>query len=84
MPRGPRAVPECGIFHITMRGNNKRCVFRRDGDYIRFESLLDRYKKKLDFYLMRQVLTLNSLNNQAIYEKCRKILLLTSNNHYKM
>ena len=33
---------------------------------------------------MRQVLTLNSLNNQAIYEKCRKILLLTSNNHYKM
>ena len=62
MPRGPRVVPECGVFHITIRGNNKRCVFRRDYDYARFESLLIRYKKKLDFYIYHYVLMKNHVH----------------------
>ncbi len=62
MPRGPRMVPECGVFHITIRGNNKRCVFRRDGDYIRFESLLARYKKNLAFYLYHYALMKNHVH----------------------
>ncbi len=62
MPRGPRVVPECGVFHIAIRGNNKRCVFRRESDYVRFESLLDRYKKKLGFYLYHYALMKNHVH----------------------
>jgi len=62
MPRGPRAVPECGVFHITIRGNNKRCVFRRDSDYARFESILKRYKKMFDFYLYHYALMKNHVH----------------------
>ncbi len=62
MPRGLRVVPECGVFHIAIRGNNRRCVFRRDGDYIRFESLLDRYKRRLGFHLYHYVLMKNHVH----------------------
>lgn len=62
MPRGPRIVPECGIFHITIRGNNKRCVFRRKFDFVRFELLLARYKRIFDFYIYHYTIMKNHVH----------------------
>ena len=62
MPRGPRIVPEEGTFHITLRGNNKRRVFRYVREYKYFLSLLERYKRKHKFLLYHYVLMINHIH----------------------
>ena len=62
MPRGPRIVPEEGTFHITLRGNNKRRVFRYVREYKYFLSLLERFKGKYNFFLYHYVLMINHIH----------------------
>ena len=62
MPRGARLIPECGTFHIMIRGNNKRCVFRRDCEFRYFKKLLTRYKKKFKFLLYHYALMKNHMH----------------------
>ena len=62
MPRGPRIIPEDGVFHIMSRGNNKRCIFRRPCEYRYFYKLLVRYKKRFEFLLYHYVLMKNHVH----------------------
>ena len=59
MPRGPRVIPECGIFHIIIRGNNKRRIFYKDCEFRYFKKLLLRYKRKFEFLLYHYSLMKN-------------------------
>jgi putative transposase len=62
MPRGPRLIPECGLFHILIRGNNKRVVFLRDCEFRYFLQLLLKYKKRFGFTLHHYVLMKNHVH----------------------
>jgi len=62
MPRGPRMIPECGIFHIMLRGNNRRKVFFRDCEFRYFKKLLLLYKKKFGFLLYHYALMRNHIH----------------------
>jgi len=62
MPRGPRVVPESGVFHIMLRGNNKKCVFRRDCELRYFKKLIMRYKRKFKFLLYHYALMKNHVH----------------------
>lgn len=62
MPRGPRTMPDCGVFHIMIRGNNKKCIFRRACEFRYFKKLLTRYKKKFVFLLYHYALMKNHIH----------------------
>ena len=62
MPRGPRLLPEGGTFHIFIRGNNKRCVFRRDCEFRYFKKLIIRYKRRFGFFLYHYILMKNHIH----------------------
>jgi putative transposase len=62
MPRGPRIVTECGIFHITARGNNKKRLFYKDSEFKYFKELLLKYKKKFRFRLHHYALMKNHVH----------------------
>lgn len=40
MPRAPRCLIQNGIFHITIRGNNRQKIFADSSDYTRYLGLL--------------------------------------------
>ena len=48
MPRTARQKSESGIYHVMLRGVNRREIFHDDEDCIRFLETLYRYKKKAD------------------------------------
>ena len=62
MSRGPRVIPKYGVFHIVIRGNNKKCVFRRDCEFHYFKKLIARYKKKFKFLLYHYVIMKNHVH----------------------
>ena len=62
MPRGPRLIPENGIFHITIRGNNKRRIFYKEREFRYFKDLILRYKKKFKFLLYHYALMKNHIH----------------------
>lgn len=62
MPRTTRIKPECGTFHITMRGNNKRRLFYRDCEFRRFKSTLMRYTSKHHVFLHHYCLMINHVH----------------------
>jgi putative transposase len=88
MPRGPRLVFDNAIFHVTIRGNNKRCIFRRDCDFNYFKTLLMRYKKRFKFLLYHYALMKNHVHlsmkiaNKSSLSKIMQGLQL-SYNHYQ-
>ena len=45
MPRKAREKTECGIYHISVRGNNKQDIFLDDNDRIEYLARLQRYKE---------------------------------------
>ena len=45
MPRKARDKTECGIYHISIRGNNKQDIFIDDQDRIEYLARLQRYKE---------------------------------------
>jgi len=59
MPREARIIPECALFHIMVRGNNKKRIFYKDCEIRYFKKLLLRYKKKWKFLLYHYALMKN-------------------------
>lgn len=62
MPRGPRVIPDNGVFHITIRGNNKRCIFKRPCEFRYFKKLIKRYKGKYNIKLYHYALMKNHVH----------------------
>lgn len=46
MPRAPREKSKTGIYHVILRGINKKAIFHDDEDNVRFLETLGRYKAK--------------------------------------
>ena len=51
MARKARAEVEGGLYHVMVRGNNRRRIFDSSADYEKFLSLLAAQKNKLPFFL---------------------------------
>jgi len=62
MPRLPRQFKDEGIYHIIQRGNNKNKIFFIRGDYLKFISLLRKYKKRYDFDIFNYCLMPNHVH----------------------
>ncbi len=87
MPRGSRIIVEDGTYHILTRGNNKRCIFRRDSEFRYFKKLLHKYKYKYNFLLYHYAIMKNHLHLCLKLEagiNISKIMqgVLLSYNHY--
>jgi len=59
MPREARIIPECALFHIMVRGNNKKRIFYKDCEFRYFKKILLFYKKKWKFLLYHYSLMRN-------------------------
>ncbi|NQT95618.1 MAG: transposase [Candidatus Omnitrophica bacterium] len=84
----PRGDTWSGVYHIVIRGNNKRAVFIRGCDYSYFKKLLKRYKKKYKFLLYHYVLMKNHVHlciDAAQNVNISKVMqsLQISYNHYR-
>ncbi|MCX5716655.1 MAG: transposase [Candidatus Omnitrophica bacterium] len=62
MARKPRIVWELGLYHITVRGNNKQGIFNDGSDFARYLAFLAHYKNKFKFKLYAFVLMLNHVH----------------------
>ncbi|MCM8782292.1 MAG: transposase [Candidatus Omnitrophica bacterium] len=62
MARKPRIVFDFGLYHITVRGNNKQQVFYDTKDFDKYLKLITHYKDKFKFKLYAYVLMLNHLH----------------------
>jgi putative transposase len=62
MARMPRIIWEFGLYHVTVRGNNKQQVFHAPKDFIKYTHFLSCYKEKFKFKLYAFVLMLNHLH----------------------
>ena len=59
MARKARPEVEGGLYHVIIRGNNRRQIFDSAADYEKFLSLLAVQKTKLPFFLYAYCLTSN-------------------------
>ena len=62
MAREPRLRSADGTYHVYHRGNNKKCIFRRDCEYRYFRKLILRYKNRYGFLLYHYVLIKNHIH----------------------
>ncbi|MEW6375229.1 MAG: transposase [Thermodesulfobacteriota bacterium] len=62
MPRIFRLLPETGIIHILMRGNNRQRVFKDPKDYQHYLSILKLYKEEHGFLLYHYCLMPNHIH----------------------
>ncbi|HSQ24172.1 MAG TPA: transposase [Pyrinomonadaceae bacterium] len=62
MPRKARAEVEGGLYHVIVRGNNRRRIFDSPADYEKFFSLLAAQKIKLPFFLYAYCLMTNHVH----------------------
>lgn len=62
MPRAQRIAWELGLYHITVRGNDKQQVFHHARDFNKYLELLEYYKGKFKFKLYAFTLMLNHLH----------------------
>ena len=54
-----RNIPPHSYVHLMIRGNNKRCVFKRSAEYAHFMQLIFRYKIRFGFLLHHYALMKN-------------------------
>lgn len=79
MPRIARERSKTGIYHIMMRGIDKRWIFLQDQDYQRFLELLDRVKRKSEMQVLAYCLMKNHIHllvkegNEYIGDTVRRI-----------
>jgi putative transposase len=89
MPRRGRLIPQDGAMHIMCRGNNKKNIFHRENDKIRYYSLLFDLKEenKIDinhYCLMNNHIHLIIwLNSQSSLSKFMKQVNLSYFHYYK-
>ena len=62
MARKARAEVEGGLYHVIVRGNNRRRIFDSPADYEKFLSLLAAQKIKLPFFLYAYCLMTNHVH----------------------
>lgn len=62
MGRKPRVHYSGAIYHVIARGNNKENVFKEKSDFQRYIDLINKYKKKFDFFLYAYVLMDNHIH----------------------
>lgn len=62
MPRPPRLLLSHSYYHIMIRGNNKKTVFKKEGDYYYFLHLIAKYKEELPFDLFHYSLMPNHVH----------------------
>ena len=62
MARKPRAEVEGGLYHVIVRGNNRRRIFDSPADYQKFLSLLTAQKIKMPFFLYAYCLMTNHVH----------------------
>jgi len=63
MPRTARIVdPSGGTYHVTCRGNNRKCVFKDRQDFLVYLSLLHEVKMRFGFRLLHYVLMTNHVH----------------------
>ncbi|MBQ8942303.1 MAG: transposase [Firmicutes bacterium] len=52
MPREARKESRTGVYHVFMRGNNKRQIFLDDSDNKKFLNITAQFREKYGFYLL--------------------------------
>jgi len=62
MPRQARFLPPNNAFHIMCRGNNGNQIFRSEEDYLRYLSLIKKYKDEHQFDLYHYCLMSNHVH----------------------
>lgn len=62
MPRKARSIIDHGYYHITTRGNDRRKVFRSDGDFIRMLETIRFYLSKHPVLIFHYCLMSNHLH----------------------
>ncbi len=62
MPRVARVAPKGYIYHILIRGNNRKNVFKEEADYQKSIDIILRYKEKFLFKLYHYVLMTNHVH----------------------
>ena len=62
MPRIARILPEEGVLHILVRGNNRQWVFHNNQDFKYYLKLLKDYKEKHSFFLYHYCLMNNHVH----------------------
>ncbi len=62
MPRNAREKSETGIYHIMMRGIDKRDIFIQEADYHRFLHHMEKAKQKSGFLLLGYCLMTNHVH----------------------
>ncbi|WP_432404137.1 transposase [Wukongibacter sp. M2B1] len=56
MPRKPRVHYEGALYHVIVRGNNKRCIFDIDNDKLEYLKRVKKYKEKYEGKLYAYVI----------------------------
>jgi REP element-mobilizing transposase RayT len=51
MPRQPRIKDEFSLYHVILRGNERKKIFENDGDKREFLSILNKSKEKYNFLI---------------------------------
>ena len=59
MSRPYRLQAEHCLYHITSRGNERKNIFRREGDYLKFLGYVNKAKERYLFYVYAYVLMTN-------------------------
>ena len=82
MPRNPRASRGGYCYHVLNRGNGRRIIFRKDGDYAAFVKLLreagERTLVRLLAYCLMPRVAYNSANGPSASVVVRSIGYLSN------
>ncbi len=62
MPRTARLAPKKQVFHLLIRGNGRKAIFKHERDYQRYIEILDKYKQQYKFKLYHYVLMKNHVH----------------------
>lgn len=62
MSRQPRQISQTGLYHIIIRGINRKNIFEEEADYLKFLDILGEVKEKEGFQLIAYCLMTNHVH----------------------
>lgn len=62
MPRSARKISQTGIYHIMLRGIDKRDIFLKNKDYLKFLDCISMTKEKVEFEIFAYCLMTNHVH----------------------
>lgn len=74
MPRKPRLLLPNVCYHVTTRGNEKRTVFKNDGDFNTYLGILRKYKERYEFKLYGYCLMSNHVHLVVESDELSKVM----------